>query len=310
MSNQYDLIAVGGGSGGLASAQRAAEYGARALVIERGLLGGTCVNVGCVPKKVMWHAAELAQAFRDAPNYGFESMEPAHDWGQLVERREAYIRRLNGIYERNLDNRSVDWVEGNAKFVDAHTVDVDGVQYTAPHIIVATGGEPVVPDLPGAELGMTSDGFFALSERPQRVAVVGSGYIAIELAGVLSSLGSQVDLFARFNSVLRSMDDMLQESVITALTEHGTNVRLNSPPGSVEETSESISLGYFVDRDFGQSFVDLLNPLGVPTAQERLKRLYFPTVVGTKRVMQTTVEELPESGSALQDFVQILDLVL
>ena len=235
MAQEYDLIAIGGGSGGLAAAQRAAEYGARALVIERGLLGGTCVNVGCVPKKVMWHAAELAQAFRDAPGYGFAETSPGHDWATLVENREAYIRRLNGIYERNLNNRKVDWVSGSARLLDARTVDVDGTQYTAPHIIVATGGEPEVPDLPGADLGMTSDGFFALTERPQKVALIGSGYIAVELGGVLSSLGSETHLFARYNSVLRSLDPMLQEGVLAALETHRVAVQLHSIPSELKE---------------------------------------------------------------------------
>jgi glutathione reductase (NADPH) len=242
MSKAYDLIALGGGSAGLASAQRAAEYGARALVIERGHLGGTCVNVGCVPKKVMWHAAELAQAFRDAPNYGFTEVSPEHNWTMLVERREAYISRLNGIYERNLDKRSVDWVSGSAKFIDAHTLEVNGEQYTAPNIIIATGGEPIVPDVPGAELGITSDGFFELTSRPQRVAVVGSGYIAIELAGVLGGLGSDVELFARKHSVLRSMDEMLQAGAINGLEEHGSTVHLNSPTNSVSRGDEGLSL--------------------------------------------------------------------
>jgi glutathione reductase (NADPH) len=251
MTQKYDLIAIGGGSGGLAAAQRAAEYGARALVIERGLLGGTCVNVGCVPKKIMWHAAELAQAFRDAPDYGFSAASPAHDWKTLVDNRENYIRRLNGIYERNLKNRSVDWVSGTAKLLDTKTIDVDGVVYTAPHIIIATGGEPVVPDVPGAGLGMTSDGFFALTERPQNVALVGSGYIAVELAGVLASLGSDTRLFARYNSVLRSMDPMLQEGVLEALESHGVAVQLHSIPTDLKEADDGIVLCTEAGSEFG-----------------------------------------------------------
>jgi glutathione reductase (NADPH) len=251
MSKAYDLIALGGGSAGLASAQRAAEYGARALVIERGYLGGTCVNVGCVPKKVMWHAAELAQAFRDAPDYGFTLDTPQHNWTALVERREAYIRRLNGIYERNLDKRSVDWVSGSAKFIDAHTLEVNGEQYTSPNILIATGGEPIVPDVPGAELGITSDGFFALTDQPQRVAVVGSGYIAIELAGVLGGLGSKTELFARKHSVLRSMDEMLQAGAINALEAHGISVHLNSPVRSVSQGDDGLSLTLVDDSTAG-----------------------------------------------------------
>lgn len=239
-AKEYDLIAVGGGSGGLAAAQRAAEYGARCLVIERALLGGTCVNVGCVPKKVMWHAADIAQTMRDAGDYGFTVAPPAHDWGRLVERREAYIRWLNGIYERNLANKSVEWISGTAEFVDAHTVAVDGVHYTAPHMLIATGGEPVVPDLPGAELGIDSDGFFALTERPQRVALIGTGYIAVELAGVLRGLGADVDLLARFDSVLRSLDPMLQTAVMAALERDGVNLRLHSVPEGLAQTADGI----------------------------------------------------------------------
>jgi glutathione reductase (NADPH) len=238
--SDYDLIAVGGGSGGLAAAQRAAEYGARCLVVERDRLGGTCVNVGCVPKKVMWHAGDIAQTLRDAADYGFAVAAPAHDWAALVERREAYIRRLNGIYERNLNNKSVDWVSGAARFVDAHTVAVNGEQYTAPHIIIATGGEPVVPDVPGADLGLTSDGFFALTERPQRVALIGTGYVAVELAGVLRSLGSDVELLARYDSVLRSLDPMLQTAVMAALQRDGVRLRLHSVPEQLAQTADGV----------------------------------------------------------------------
>ncbi len=242
MEQRYDLIVIGGGSGGLAAAQRAAEYGAKALVIERGRLGGTCVNLGCVPKKVMWHAAELAQSFRDAPGYGFATTVPQHDWATLVERRENYIRRLNGIYERNLDKRQVNHITGNASLIDAHTVEVDGQRCSAPHIIVATGGEPSVPELPGAALGITSDGFFALTARPQRVAIVGSGYIAVELAGVLSSLGSEVQLFARYDSILRALDPLLQTAAIESLRSHGVAVQLHSVPASLRAAQGGIEL--------------------------------------------------------------------
>lgn len=249
MTEQYDVIAIGGGSGGLAAAQRAAEYGARALIIERDdILGGTCVNVGCVPKKVMWHAADLAQAFRDAPAYGFENVVPEHDWSALVKRREAYIDRLNGIYERNLDNRNVDWISGNAVLTGSNQVTVGDKEFTAPHIIIATGGEPIVPDLPGADLGITSDGFFALTDRPQKVAIVGSGYIAMELAGVLSSLGSDVELFARYDSVLRTHDEMLQQGALNGLAEHGVEVQLNSIPAALQQSGSQLALVTTTDK--------------------------------------------------------------
>jgi glutathione reductase (NADPH) len=249
MAEQYDVIAIGGGSGGLAAAQRAAEYGARALIIERDdILGGTCVNVGCVPKKVMWHAADIAQAFRDAPAYGFENVVPKHDWSALVQRREAYINRLNGIYERNLDNRNVDWISGNAVLTGSNQVTVGDKEFTAPHIIIATGGEPVVPDLPGADLGITSDGFFALTDRPQKVAIVGSGYIAVELAGVLSSLGSDVELFARYDSVLRAHDEMLQQGALIGLAEHGVKVQLNSIPAALQQSGSQLALVTTTDK--------------------------------------------------------------
>jgi len=251
MSEQYDLIAIGGVSGGLAAAQRAAEHGVRALVIERSWLGGTCVRVGCVPRSVMWPAAELAGAFRAAPGYGFKDISATHDWATLVSNREQYIRRLNGIYERNLNNRAVDWVSGTATLVDERTVDVAGQLYTAPHILIATGGEPVVPDVSGAELGITSDGFFALNERPQSVALIGSGYIAIELAGVLSSVGADTRLFARYNSVLRSMDQMLQEGVLEALESHRVAVHLHSIPAELKEEDGGVVLCTEAGSEFG-----------------------------------------------------------
>jgi len=207
VTEQYDLVVIGGGSGGLAHAQRAAEYGAKAAIVEKGPLGGTCVNVGCVPKKVMWYAAHQAHQFHHVEDYGFDVEVRGHDWAGLKGRRDAYIERLNGIYEKNLDRRGVTYLEGWARFVDAHTIDVDGRRVEAKRIVVATGGRPAVPAIPGAELGITSDGFFELEERPKRVLIAGSGYIAVELAGVFNALGSKVQLAIRKDSILREFDD-------------------------------------------------------------------------------------------------------
>jgi glutathione reductase (NADPH) len=220
----FDLIVLGGGSGGLATAQRAAEYGARAAVFEPGRLGGTCVNVGCVPKKVMWNAAELAAALEHAPYYGFDVRTGEHDWSTLKKGRDAYVLRLNGIYQRNLERKSIVTIPFPATFRNRSEIIANGEVYTAPHIVIGTGGRPSVPVVEGAELGITSDGFFDLTERPRRVAVVGSGYIAGELGGVLRSLGSEVSLFLRHDSVLRYFDELLSQKLTASLRAAGVEV--------------------------------------------------------------------------------------
>jgi len=233
MSDDFDLITIGGGSGGLAAAQRAAEYGARVAVIEGGRLGGTCVNVGCVPKKVMWHAASLAHELHDAPGYGFELTATAHQWPLLKQRRDAYIQRLNNIYASNLAKRGVEHVTGWAQFSSAHSVQVGERELSAPHIIIATGGQPQLPAIPGAELGLVSDDFFALEERPGRIAVVGSGYVAVELAGVLRALGSEVTVAARRDSLLRSFDPLLQSALIEAMQSDGISLAWQAIPSAL-----------------------------------------------------------------------------
>ncbi len=231
----FDLIALGGGSGGLACAQRATEYGARAAVIESHRLGGTCVNVGCVPKKIMWNAAGIAMSLADAADYGFDVSVGGNDWTLLKEKRDAYIVRLNGIYARNLAAKGVVHVQGEARFVDAHTLEVGGRRLTAPHIVIATGGVPSLPVLPGAELGITSDGFFSLETRPGRVAVVGSGYIACELAGAFHELGSAVDLFIRKDHVLSHFDVMLGKSLMRELRAQGIVIHEHVVPAALTE---------------------------------------------------------------------------
>ncbi len=251
MSQKFDLLVIGGGSGGLAHAQRAAEYGARAAVVEYGPLGGTCVNVGCVPKKVMWYAAHFAHQLHHAKDYGYSLGAQSHDWGTLKARRDAYIERLNGIYGRNLDKRKVSFIAGNARFVDAHTVDVDGRSVQADRIVIATGGQPMLPDIEGSELGITSDGFFALEDQPKRVAIVGSGYIAVELAGIFNALGSATQVLIRKDSVLREFDAMLGTELMREMRDSGIAVETGVIPASVRKAAPGITLSAADGREFG-----------------------------------------------------------
>ena len=251
MAERYDLLVIGGGSGGLAHAQRAAEYGAKAAVIEYGPLGGTCVNVGCVPKKVMWYAAHHAHGLHHAANYGFDIDVKGHDWAGLKERRDEYIERLNGIYENNLDKRGVTYIKGRARFVDATTVHVDGRTVETDRVVIATGGRPSVPDIPGAELGITSDDFFQLEERPQRVLIAGSGYIAVELAGVFSALGSNVQLVVRKDSVLREFDSMLASRLMDCMDRDEIDLVTRVVPKSLDKTDDGLVLHAEDGRTFG-----------------------------------------------------------
>ena len=224
MTTHYDLIAIGAGSGGLSAAERAAEYGKKTAVIENQKLGGTCVNIGCVPKKVMWFASEIAEAMKTASGYGFDVTVNNFDWTKLVDAREGYIKGILDWYGNYLKDSNIDHIHGTGKFIDANTVEVDGTHYTADHIVIAPGGYPVIPPIPGAEHGITSDGFFALTEQPKRVVVVGAGYIAVELAGVLNGLGSEVTMLLRRKHFLSSFDAMLRDTLMEEMNNAGVNI--------------------------------------------------------------------------------------
>jgi glutathione reductase (NADPH) len=267
---EFDLIVIGGGSGGLAAAQRAAEYGARVALVESHRLGGTCVNVGCVPKKVMWNAADLAEGLHDAPDYGFGLTAGDHDWALLKKKRDAYVLRLNGIYEANLAKRGVTLIRGRAHCVDARTVTVAGSSLSAPHIIIATGGRPLLPAIPGAELGITSDGFFELPSRPERVAVVGSGYIAVELTGIFAALGSKVTLILRGETMLKQFDSMIGESMQKILRDAGVSIATQAWPSALErDASGSLALSLRAGRRL-EPFDCVLWAIGRAPAVEEL----------------------------------------
>ncbi|XP_004408340.1 PREDICTED: glutathione reductase, mitochondrial isoform X3 [Odobenus rosmarus divergens] len=229
VSASYDYLVIGGGSGGLASARRAAELGARAAVVESHKLGGTCVNVGCVPKKVMWNTAVHSEFMHDHVDYGFQSCESKFNWRVIKEKRDAYVSRLNTIYQNNLTKSHIEIIHGHAAFTcdPEPTVEVNGNKYTAPHILIATGGVPSRPQesqIPGACLGITSDGFFQLEELPGRSVIVGAGYIAVEIAGILSALGSKTSLMIRHDKVLRNFDSIISSNCTEELENSGIEV--------------------------------------------------------------------------------------
>ncbi|XP_028568769.2 glutathione reductase, mitochondrial isoform X2 [Podarcis muralis] len=244
-STAFDYLVLGGGSGGLASARRAAELGARVAVVERGRLGGTCVNVGCVPKKVMWNTAVHSEFIHDHADYGFEVSDVKFNWRVIKEKRDAYVKRLNDIYQSNLNKSNVETIRGDASFTPdgKGTIEVDGKKYTAPHILIATGGQPSVPsesEVPGASLGITSDGFFDLEELPKRSVVVGAGYIAVEIAGILSALGSKTSLLIRYGEVLRNFDSMISSNCTQELEHGGVEVWKHSQVKSVRKSPSGL----------------------------------------------------------------------
>ncbi|MDH5444033.1 MAG: glutathione-disulfide reductase [Gammaproteobacteria bacterium] len=236
----YDLITIGGGSGGLAVAETAAQFGKKVAVIESKSMGGTCVNNGCVPKKVMWYAANLAHAVDDANDFGIPTTRGETDWLKLVAGREQYISNINSYWNGYVEECGIDRINGHARFVDAHTIEVNGKHYSAEHIVIATGGKPIVPAVPGAERGITSDGFFELKEQPKRVAVIGGGYIGVELSGVLSALGSNVTIIALENRLMERFDPMISEILETEMAKQGIWIETGFQVNAITQSAEGL----------------------------------------------------------------------
>lgn len=246
MVKNNDYIVIDGGSGGIASANRAAMHGAKVILFEGKEVGGTCVNVGCVPKKVMWYGAQVAETLhRYAGEYGFDVTINKFDFATLKANRQAYIDRIHGSYERGFDSNGVERVYEYARFVDPHTVEVAGERYTAPHILIATGGHALYPNIPGSEYGITSDGFFELDEVPKRTAVIGAGYIAVEVAGVLNALGSDTHLFVRKDRPLRTFDKDIVDVLVDEMAKSGPTLHTHANATEVvKNTDDSLTISF------------------------------------------------------------------
>jgi glutathione reductase (NADPH) len=229
-TTSLDYLVIGGGSGGIASARRAAAFGARVALIESGRLGGTCVNVGCVPKKVLFNTASIGEALRDAAGYGFDIEVRGFDWGALGQRRNAYVKRLNDIYAGTLEQSGVEVIRGRARFAAGPSVVVGDQLFSAPHILVAVGGAGRLPDLPGAALGILSDDIFELEQQPRRILIVGAGYIAVEFAGIFNALGSRVTVAYRGPRLLRHFDSLLGDALGEEMKRQGITLMPHSIP--------------------------------------------------------------------------------
>ncbi|KAI9734768.1 MAG: Glutathione reductase [Claussenomyces sp. TS43310] len=247
ITKECDFLVIGGGSGGLACARRASgQHGAKTIAVESKRLGGTCVNVGCVPKKITWNAASIAESIHEAKAYGFSVEHTApFDWSTFKKKRDAYVTRLNGIYERNLANDKVEYIHGRATLTGKNEAEVkldDGSKTTirAKKILVAVGGHPTIPqNIPGSEYGTTSDGFFEIERQPKKVALVGAGYIAVEFAGMFNALGTETHLFIRHDKFLRTFDPMIQEAITNEYERQGIIIHKNSSQSKVEKDKKT-----------------------------------------------------------------------
>lgn len=250
MNKHYDMIAIGAGSGGLSAVERASEYGKKCAVIEVKTVGGTCVNAGCVPKKVMWFAANTATQINNAQGFGFEVDLKSFSWKKLKQGREQYIKNITNWYTGHLEELGIDYIHGFGKLVDKNTISVNGKTYTAEHIVLSPGGGPSVPHITGAQHGITSDGFFELEALPKKVAIIGGGYIGVELAGVLNALGAQVHIFARSNVLLKGFDSIIQQTLNKDYTAHGIVIHYDSHIEKITNNKTLItSKGEFADFD-------------------------------------------------------------
>ncbi|NEO36106.1 MAG: glutathione-disulfide reductase [Moorea sp. SIOASIH] len=242
MSYDFDLFVIGAGSGGIATARRAAEYGAKVGIAEFDRLGGTCVNRGCIPKKLMVYASHFPDQFEEAQGYGWSKVHSTLDWTTMITAVNQETERLNGIYQRMLDNSKVELFQGYAKFADSHTIEIGGRKVTAQKILIAVGAHPVKPDIPGIEHAITSDDIFHLKEQPKRIVILGGGYIGVEFACILNGLGSEVTVVIRRDQILRGFDAEIGSEIQQAMEKHGIRVLNNSRIIAIEKTSAGLNV--------------------------------------------------------------------
>ncbi len=245
MSYDFDLFVIGAGSGGIATARRAAQYGAKVGIVESDRLGGTCVNRGCVPKKLMVYASHFPNYFEEASGYGWQVGESSFDWNKMITAVNNEVTRLNGIYSRMLDNSGVKVYEGSGKFIDSHTIAIGDEKVTAAKILIAVGGKPVKPDyISGIEHAITSREIFHLPEQPQRIVIIGGGYIGVEFACILHGLGSEVTMVIRSDKILKGFDEDIRDEIQTAMENHGIKIinNCNCDRLKIEKTDSGLKI--------------------------------------------------------------------
>ena len=299
MVTYYDMIAIGAGSGGLSAVERASEYGKKCAVIEMKTVGGTCVNVGCVPKKVMWYAANTAVTINNAPGFGFEIGSIDFSWQKLKQGRDNYIKGITTWYDGYLESLGIDYIKGFARLIDKNTVSVDGQKITADHIVLSPGSAPFVPNIEGGEFGITSDGFFELSDLPKKVAIVGGGFIAVELAGILNALGSDVTIIIRSNNLLNDFDAMVVDTLTKEYQKQGIAIITNTNISKLDHNGNiyckgEVLIGFDeVIWAIGRS--PLTNNIGLETIGVKTDSKGF---IQTDKYQQTNIEGIYALGDA------------
>ncbi|MCZ8117650.1 MAG: glutathione-disulfide reductase [Microcystis sp. LE18-22.4A] len=258
MSYDFDLLVIGGGSGGIATARRAAEYGAKVGLAEYDRLGGTCVNRGCIPKKLMVYSSRFPQLFKDAEGYGWSPVESQLNWQKLISAVNQETIRLNGIYQKMLDNSQVTIFPNYAKFLDTHTLEVGDQKITADKILIAVGGHPVKPDIPGIEHTVVSDAMFQLPEQPKRIIVLGAGYIGVEFAGIMHGLGTEVVQLIRKDKILRGFDEDIRDEIQAEMIRQGIKIMPETFPTSIEKTAAGLKVHIQGQETSEILFVDAL----------------------------------------------------